>query len=878
VKAPFSGWRPSLRMARREALRARGRSMLVLVMIALPVLAVTAADVVIATQSIEGSEALDRRLGTADALVRFSSGAVHVQQAFDPEDGLSWTSESDAPARTLADVRRVLGRDARGIERHEGSVRFTTGKGIGDAEVTEVDLRDPLADGLFELTTGRLPAAQDEVVVNADLVARGPGPGDDLELADGSTRRIVGIAESTSYRGHPIAVGPPGAFRLAGEDPDRTWLVEGGSVSWDEVRALNAIGATVASRSVISDPPPDSELPPEVAAWGGTDNSDEVAVLVLVVVMALLEVVLLAGPAFAVTARRQSRTLALMAAGGGTPRQARRVILAGGLVLGSAAAALGVVLGVGTGWAVLPLVQHFSDARLGPFDVPWLHLLGIAGLGLASAVLAAVVPAWIASRQDVVAVLAGRRGDRRPSVRSPILGVVLLGIGVAIAAYGARAATGGEFPIAIAAVVAVLGMILLVPVVVVALARMSGRLPLVLRYAVRDAARHRTRTVPAVAAVAATVAGVVALGIALSSDAAENQATYVPQLPVGTGLVYVGELDQDRLDAAQDAVTEALPGATVTRFRGVQDGQADGSSRYVDFAVRGDDEPGGLLSGWSSSLGASVLVSDGEVPAVLGLTDTERARATRTLGGGGVVAFTDHAVEASLVTARVEEYSPDGEIIGRHRVRLPATFTLTTGESGPQALVAPEAARRMGLSVRTVSLAVTGTEISDGAEQDVREALGAIGTGTSFNVERGYRSDQATVIVQWVLAALGAVLMLGGTLTATFLALSDARPDLATLAAVGASPRARRGVAASYALVVGLVGSLLGAAVGFVPGVAVTYPLTGNGYRGDAAPVSHYLDVPWLLIGTLVLVLPLVTALVVGLAARSRLPMVARLD
>jgi putative ABC transport system permease protein len=87
-------------------------------------------------------------------------------------------------------------------------------------------------------------------------------------------------------------------------------------------------------------------------------------------------------------------------------------------------------------------------------------------------------------------------------------------------------------------------------------------------------------------------------------------------------------------------------------------------------------------------------------------------------------------------------------------------------------------------------------------------------------------------------------------------------------------------VAASYALVVGLMGALLGAAVGFVPGIAVTYPLTGDSWTGGSGPTlaSHYLDVPWLLIGTLVLALPLLTALIVGLTARSRLPLVARLD
>ena len=70
--------------------------------------------------------------------------------------------------------------------------------------------------------------------------------------------------------------------------------------------------------------------------------------------------------------------------------------------------------------------------------------------------------------------------------------------------------------------------------------------------------------------------------------------------------------------------------------------------------------------------------------------------------------------------------------------------------------------------------------------------------------------------------------MLGGTLTATFLALSDARPDLATLSAIGAAPRTRRRVAAAYALVIGFVGAVLGAGVGFIPGVAISRPLTAS--------------------------------------------------
>ncbi len=194
--------------------------------------------------------------------------------------------------------------------------------------------------------------------------------------------------------------------------------------------------------------------------------------------------------------------------------------------------------------------------------------------------------------------------------------------------------------------------------------------------------------------------------------------------------------------------------------------------------------------------------------------------------------------------------------------------------TGARMVLSPRAAAALELPTATVGLVFDARDLTTDQEKTLTEAVSAVANSAGLYVEHGYRADNATVIVQLVLAGLGAALMLGGTLTATFLALSDARPDLATLSAVGASPRRRRSVAASYALVVGSVGALLGAAVGFIPGVAITYPLTSSPYT-DTGP---YLDVPWLLVGGLVVGLPLLTALIVGLTARSRFPMVARLD
>ena len=276
------------------------------------------------------------------------------------------------------------------------------------------------------------------MVVNPALAERGFGIGDDLEVVDGKTLTIVGIVESTTYRDLRIAVGGPGSLSVR-----RRLLVELARRRADPSRGTTSSRSTPSARRVLSrdvDARPAAGLgAARRRSTSGFGNGDETfAVALLVVVMALIEVVLLAGPAFAVGARRQARNLALMAATGGTPsagapgrpgRSSRAGCRGRGARRRSSVSV--------SAWAVLPIVQRYSGTWFGPFDVPWLHLVGIAAFGLLSALLAAVVPAWIASRQDVVAVLAGRRGDRAPNLRSPILGLVLLGVGIAGSVVGA---------------------------------------------------------------------------------------------------------------------------------------------------------------------------------------------------------------------------------------------------------------------------------------------------------------------------------------------------------------------------------------------------------------------------------------------------------
>lgn len=880
----MKGWRPALRIAWRDALRHKGRSILVLVMISLPVLAVSAAAIVIKTAEVSGLEGLDRTLGAADARIR-TEGRGEVQQAPDPGNGRWSQAEDPDPGQPLTaeDLQAVLGDDARLVPITSSWARIRSGERVISLTATGVDLADPLARGLFTLDSGRLPERAGEAVVNQPLLDRGFEVGGEVDV-DGTTLTIVGTGRDATVRKSPALLAsaddlPPDSDNL------REWLVGAGPVSWAQVRELNRLGAVVTSRAVLADPP---DVAP-AAEQADTGSNEMLAVAVLIVVMALIEVVLLAGPAFAVGARRHARTLALIAASGGTPAQARRVILGSGVVLGLVASSIGLVLGGVLGWAVLPLVQGQQEEWFGPFELPWTYLAAIVAFGLVSAVLASVVPAFLASRQDVVAVLAGRRGDRRPRASTPVIGLVLLGVGIASSTFGAFASDGdGALWIGGSAVVSVLGMVLVVPVVVAVLARLSGRLPLTARYAARDAARHRTRTVPAVAAVAATVAGVVALGIANASDELENVRTYQPQAAMGSGYVswspevLPGEEPPDAAatwDGIEEAVHRVAPDVRTTRWRGLDEPYDPAGYTSTWLEAQGSREArNGVDECCLSSLGSGIAVADSA--AELGVTGDVAADVDRALSAGRAVVFTVSTDLDAEVGIHRDTWGENGdELLSSTTETRPARLVAWDADaSGPApslSILPTSMTDDLGLAVTTTSLRLDG-DLDEATETRVAEVAEGAATGAYTYVERGYQREDFASVVLLVLAGLGGVLMLGGTLTATFLALSDARPDLATLSAVGAAPRTRRRVAASYALVVGFVGAVLGAAVGFIPGVAISRPLTSANVMG-APEQGPFLDIPWLMIAVIVLALPLLTAAVVGLTARSRLPLVARL-
>jgi putative ABC transport system permease protein len=483
-------WRTTLRIARRTALRHRGRSALILAMIAVPVFAGTALEVARHTAKASAQQQRIWQFGAADAL-------------------LYPTTDDKLPA-----LRKSLPPGTKAAAYSDGTLSLRTQTGQTSVRAVAADLSNPMFAGMYRLTAGRYPRQRDEIVVSPSLAkSRGLRVGGTVRLATPDrTARVVGLAESAADLGTHLLVVPraipvEGSSRLLVIPPR-------GETAEQLIAAVRPSGSMVASDTTSPTP----------GSW-----IERYGVTLVVVGFAGTEIVLLAGSAFAVGARRSRRELGLIAAAGGATRHVGLVVLGGGIVLGLSGAILGGSLGVFAAWAGRPILQRVTGHVLRPTVVPVTELCVLAVLAVLATVIAAAAPAHWASRQPVLDALTGRSAQPGRSPRRVVaigLGVVL--VGAALVYLGATRPVRPEL-VAIGSAVGLLGFALCAPSLVAAAGRLAPLLPLSARLAVRDAARHRNRTGAAVAAVTAAVAGSVALSLYFASSADNrDQQTAAP--------------------------------------------------------------------------------------------------------------------------------------------------------------------------------------------------------------------------------------------------------------------------------------------------------------------------------------------------------------
>ncbi|MET7833932.1 FtsX-like permease family protein [Micromonospora sediminicola] len=886
--AALRSWRPALRIARREALRSRRRTLLVLAMIALPVLGLSFTAASYDMSDLTRAERLDRRLGGADAELRWTDLSPVTQDAWGES---AWSVGDDPVPRTrpvTADELRALLPAGSRVTRVRWWLSFETriGRKVRSMDARAVDLTDPLARPLARVREGRPPTRPDEIAVNAAALRRlDTRVGAPVRTTDGTTYRVVGVVEFPDNLREMVTLAD-----LAPDSPpaESSWLVDlPGSVDPALVDRLNAQGVQVTTRTRL----PGRQ---ELARGPSIPDVEQTGSVALVGGLGLLEVVLLVGPAFAVGVRRRRRDLALVAVAGGDAAHLRRIVLADGVVLGAGGAALGLLLGVGTAIAARPLVeQYLLQERMAAYRVFPTALAAIAAVAVLAGVLAALAPAWAASRQDVVSGLAGRREPPRPGRRWLLTGLLLTAAGTALAAYAASRTS----PTGVLAGVALgeLGLVFCTPTLVGLLARAGRLLPLTPRLALRDASRNRSSAAPAISAVMAAVAGSVALGVYLASDDARSQALWQPGLPPGNMILMPAGGPVTGSPPAAGAVAErvraVLPGATVSAVAGAVCARPAGPDDYcMAVAVRPPAERcpyGPYEEGPASTrhdprcvqplrepddISLPTLVDDGGALAALtGAPADELAAARRALAAGGVVVTDPRHLVDGQVRLEVNRTS-DSRTTVRH---LPG-YVLRGGLPVDRLVLSPAAASTLGLAAEPLGYLVDTTgPPTERQRERLTEELAEVVELSAQMATAQPPSNQRPLLL--LLAAASGVITLGAAAVATGLAAAEGRRDLSTLAAVGADPRVRRVLSLWQAGVIAGIGSALGIVAGLGSAAVILAALNQRYAQSWPVQPPYPLTVPGQTM-TVLVVVPLVAMLGAALLTRSRLPVERRLD
>jgi putative ABC transport system permease protein len=384
--------------------------------------------------------------------------------------------------------------------------------------------------------------------------------------------------------------------------------------------------------------------------------------------------------------------------------------------------------------------------------------------------------------------------------------------------YRATATPTGPIALVLLGITAtIVGLVWMLPNLVAKLAGFARFLPLSGRLALRDAARHRHRTGPAAAAIMMSVGATAAIAFAISNSIAADAEDYVPESIHGDAILRFSPGGVTYSPATVKRVAAALP-VEKTYEIGliVQKGEKQNGPYTPTLGV--------ITPPTQGQSGYNLLAID---PAYIARFPGYGPHAAEALHAGKIVLPSPIGIKDGTVVL-----SSDGDPGNKSAVTYPAASVPSapkTAQLSTSAVISPAAARRLGTTDPYLVM---------------------------YQLKREPTDDE-----------LAAVARLLGHDDSVSLSAAEGRADLATLAAIGAPPRRRRGLAAAQAWLLGELGCLLGVGVGAL-----------YGYTAHAAFGSPHFMIPWREIGGIVIVVPLFAGLLAWLLTRSRLPMVSRVD
>ncbi|MEV0175738.1 FtsX-like permease family protein [Streptomyces sp. NPDC050803] len=631
----------------------------------------------------------------------------------------------------------------------------------------------------YELNDGRAPGAADEVVVSGDWTAVGK------ELhTDSGTVTVVGTVGGLGFE-DAVFFTDARAAQLA---PVSTQLVvDADAAVVREAVAVQEAGGDGSGVHVLTgddrreadaDPDRDSEALAAMNAMFGTAGGVSGFVSVFVVASTF---------AFAVAQRR--REFGLLRTAGATPGQIRRLVSAEALLVGVLASAAGCALGA---FAAPYLAEWAVDGGLAPEwftigDHTWPYHTAF-WTGLSVALCGVVAASWRAGRTGPTQALREASVDSRTMT----WGRLLFGAGLLVTAVVtlvlALVTEPGDLlhrktyvsrPMLLITAIALLSPVLVRPLTRL-IAWLPARLPGAGGMLVRENAAAGVRRT---AAVAAPVLVTVALaGSLLGATATLNEARAAETR------------EQTAADFVVSPAGDAFGAATVERLRKVPGAQVSATSSSAVYVLEE---------------GVALIRSDARAADAKALADTVRLPVT----AGRVTDLDDDSIivneewEQHTVGEKVSVWLGDGT---RRSLRIAAVMSVGTGDNG--VYVTPANAPRAPVDRVDV-------RVADGADASavaaaLRTAVTADGGQVHTKdewVQASYPATDGTTRLGFLLVLGIALLYTGISLANTLvMATSDRVRDLAVLRLAGATTWQVLRLVAAEALVVVVVGGVLG--------------------------------------------------------------------
>jgi putative ABC transport system permease protein len=813
--------------------------------------ALTAIAILLGVAMIAGTFILTDQIRGAfdDIFLKANQGTDVVlshQTAFDSFE----QAAGPIPASILPEVEKVPG-----VAKAAGQI-MATGSLVVDGKYVEsqggpsiVISTVPEPFNQNEVLEGTLPQQNGTIAVDKGLADR-----EDLKLGD-----KVQLATKAGLKTVTIS----GVFKFAASDIGGTTIIE--TTLDDAQRWFDRVGRySVIGLSAETGVTPDElarrvkdVVPSDVKVQTGLQNAEDqasdaedftsflrIALLVFAFVAVLVGAFVIFNT-FSITVAQRTRELALVRTLGASRRQVRRAVVVEALIIGVIASILGLVAGLG----FAKLLNVIFDAvgfglPTAPLEVKGRTIAWALGVGIVVTFLAALIPAFRATRVPPIAAL--REGAELPPGRfarlRPILSGLLGVIGILLlinGLFGSGSAQNVAFSMAIGAVLVFIGVATVARYVVPGITRAIGW-PLErtfggsARLARENAVRNPARTASTSAALMIGVGLMVFVTVFLQG----LQTSFTDALgrTVQGDLIVQGRnfnnipLGAAKVAATADGVAEAVPaaftevkignGGTDT-INGVDPGPA---ARIFDFDWRegGDNQ---LLAD----------LGPGEALIEKNFADSHDLKPGDT--------FTVTSIDGKTATLRVTGVYRDPQLFTGFTVSNQQYARLISDPDAGVIVVKGEP----GVDPQTLKASVSAALEKTYPVAEVK---------TKAEYEAGVE-DQVSIFrnLLYGLLLLPVIISLFGIVNTLVLSIFERTREIGMLRAIGLTRQQLRSMIRFESVITAVIGGVLGIAIGLLFGWLMVKSLEDEGIT---------FDVP-----VLQLILLLVLAIAAGLIAAT---------